>query len=245
MFFKKKSKLQFYCTVPGVDKTMPIIPTKKLAFEWKSKSARDFNNAKTCPIEGLVYSISNCPGINLLHSQGWVVRTWQDIIIKTDIENLVRWQTPINQKLLNGEDYVSTHNSDNFKNFENWPLHTLKSLIKIQTGWRCLIPDGYVLYQLPIFYQDDNRFTTNAGCYTNELKVADINIPMYWHLLNSTTIIKAGTPIAQLILVPKKQLDFEIIPVPIELEQVNEVIKNNTFIKDYKDIKSFYNRTET
>ena len=101
-----------------------------------------------------------------------------------------------------------------------------------------------MLYQLPVFYHDDNRFTTNAGCYTDEMKIADLNVPMYWHLLNDNTLIKAGTPIAQLILVPKDQIDFEIIPIPQELEQVNNIVKNNAFIKDYKDIKSFFRQTK-
>jgi hypothetical protein len=244
MFFKKSSKLKFYCTIPGVEKTMPILPTRNLAFDWKTKSAKDFNNNKKCPVEDLVQSISNCPGINLLHTQGWIIRTWQDIIVNSEPTGLINWQTPINQKLLNGEDYVSTHNSFNFKNFENWPLHTLKTLLKIQTGWRCIVPNGFVLYQLPVFYHDDNRFTTNAGCYTDEMKIADLNVPMYWHLLNDNTLIKAGTPIAQLILVPKDQIDFEIIPIPQELEQVNNIVKNNAFIKDYKDIKSFFRQTK-
>lgn len=240
MFFNKTPKLKFYCTIPGVEKTMPIMLTRKLAFEWKTKSAKDFNNNKINPINDIVQSISNCPGINLLHTQGWIIRTWQDIVINVDIDGVVSWQTPIDQKLLSGEDYVSFHRSSHFKNFENWPLHTLRTSIKIQTGWRCIIPDGYLLYQLPVFYYDDNRFTTNAGCYSNEMSVADLTVPVYWHITNGNILIKAGTPIAQLLLVPKEQIDFEIIEVPEHLEQVNHIVKNNTFITDYKSIKDFF-----
>lgn len=61
-------------------------------------------------------------------------------------------------------------------------------------------------------YSDDNRFTTMPGFYAREYGVAQMNVQLKWHVLNGETLIKAGTPIAHYMLVPKDQYDMECRP---------------------------------
>lgn len=236
MFFKKP-KLEFYCTIEGVDSVMPIIESKKYIHEWKNESIKKFNLSKKNNERHS--SVARCPGINLIQSQGWIIRTWQDVAIETyNNDTEFSWKTPANQETLNSEAYINYHDQSNTEHFKNWPKNTLKNIIKFNTGWRAKIPKGFMLLQLPVFYSDENRFTTCSGAY--DYGIATLNVPVYWHELNDNTLIRAGTPIAQLILVPKEEYSFKITDVDHKAEKLAELINSNTFIKNYKNIKDFW-----
>ena len=39
-------KIIFYPTIPGIDKTMPILSADKIVHNWKQEAAREFKNQK-------------------------------------------------------------------------------------------------------------------------------------------------------------------------------------------------------
>ena len=56
-------------------------------------------------------------------------------------------------------------------------------------------------------------------------------------------MIKAGTPLAQLIAVPKDSLELEIkTDIDKEALTINYILMNNTFVRNYAKIKSFFQR---
>ena len=63
----------------------------------------------------------------------------------------------------------------------------------------------------------------------------------HWHNLNEETVIKAGTPLAQLIAVPKNSLELEIrTDISKEELTINYILMNNTFVRNYAKIKSYF-----
>jgi hypothetical protein len=236
MFFNSK-KIRFFPTISGLENTMPVIEkTGTNKSNWKKRASSDFIE------KHLNLSVSRCLGINLFDSQGWIIRSWQDIIIETNGDGeSFSWETPIDQKLLNNEDYVSSHNKEFFSDyFQEWPENTLKTIIKLNTSWRCVIPKNYLLLQLPIFYSDQTNFTALPGCYSSEYGIANLNIPVYWYRLNHRIHIPAGTPLANYILLKQEKINCIIDQKDEKLDNVNLIVSSNKFKRNYQEIKNFW-----
>ena len=243
MFNKlKKSKIIFHPTITGLDEVMPIIPTSSYVHAWKTEDIKKFNEKK-CIFANKPKATAKCPGINTLHSKGWIVRTWQDLAIITNGDGKsISWKSPLDQSSIDTDrnQSISFHTSENFESMKNFPMNTNANAIKFNAGWRCKIPKGYILYQLPFFNSDENRFTTIAGAYSYKMGIATLNIPVYWHVQNDTTLIKAGTPIAQLILVPETDVDFELSKIDNNEIAVNNILLSNQFITNYNNMKQYW-----
>ena len=249
--FTKQPKLQFWSIIPGLDKVMPIIQAKELVHEWKKETAKEFQEMKKLRLGETLRTMSYCPGINTITKYGYIIRAYQDFYINPTGMDSFEWRTPIDQtKMTSGlssvpqanEDYVGYHHADKFKHFKNWPNNTLRCLLKINTGWRVIVPKGYVLYQLPVFHNDENRFTAAGGAYTRDHGLAAINLPLFWHSIDRPEVVKAGTPLAHLILAPQIDYEFEMLDKPNhEFEQVFSLATENRFVRDYAKIKQFFN----
>lgn len=251
MMWKKKNKVIFYCSVDGVEKTMPIILAKDIKYEWIKRAVKSFTEKKLdishSTNDGKIRHTSRCPGIFQIKSQGWIVRTWQDIELNIN-EPEYTWRTPLNQvKLSNGisMDDVTHHSEMMLKqHFENWPKNSFSQIIKINTPWYVKVPKGYVLNQFHPSYLDEDRFTSLPGTYSPDYGMGTINVPMIWHSKQGKYLIKAGTPIAQLILSKKEDIDFENKVVDEEFkkeDKIKTILETMNFKRIYSNIIN-YNR---
>ena len=203
---KFSDSLIFESLLPGLEVYMPIIPAKELKREWVESAQADYKERKKDNINEYSH-IARCPGIFDINRTGWVLRSWLDIEIETngDLETFT-WTTPICQKVVcpMASEAVSWHSQDElFKFQENFPSNTLKTVVKIQTPWRILIPKGYNVLTIPVPYSDESRFTVLPGTFYAGVAVCIVQ--MLWHVTNGKTVIKAGTPLAQYILIPEDQ----------------------------------------
>jgi hypothetical protein len=203
--------LKFYSLIPEITKNFPITKAESVNFNWVQKCRTDYKEKnKTNSVEK---HTARCIGINSILKTGWIQYTYQDIEIKTNGDGTsFLWRSEIDQqslpevgKLLN--HYIDFHTPDDFYKFRPFDNNTLKTVIKIQSPWFVEIPKNYFLLRIPIPYPDDNRFTVVPGIlnYNNFL-----NVQIYWHCLNSTEIIKKGTPLCQFILIKNENIDYEI-----------------------------------
>lgn len=243
-WFKKKESLKFITKIDAAKDLMPPVRSKSVQVPWKVDQAKAYNNfLKSNFVDSKHRFTFRCPGMTNMHNTGWIIKTWQDCTIQTNGDSkLFYWTTAHDQKLLSGEDFIGSHESEFFADIvSKFPKNTLQTIIKFHTSWRCIIPDGYLLYQLPLNNFTENRFTPVAGVYSYKLKVADINVPVLWHELNSKIFLPAGTPLCQLILVKQEDVEEEIK----SLSECNDYEKrilgvyttsiDSTFLRNYKD----------
>ena len=111
-------------------------------------------------------------------------------------------------------------------------------LIKINTPWAVKVPRGYSMMLMPVAYADESRFTVMSGLIQSDLPAAPINVQMRWHVKEGKELIKAGTPLAQLILI--KDDDVEATQVYREDDDMlygSYLLYNNRFSRMYSDIK--------
>ena len=250
MWWQKKNKVLFYCSISGVEETMPILPAKDVSYAWVKKVMKSFKekslDVSSTSKDGKIRHVSRCPGIFGIKNQGWIIRTWQDIELTLD-ESAWSWRTPMNQKTLsNGlsAEEVTHHPEESLKqHLDHWPENAFQHIIKINTPWFVKVPKGYVLNQFHPAYLDENRFTSLPGSYSPDHGAGTINIPMIWHSKKGNYLIKAGTPIAQLILSKKEDIDYEIKLVDDKFKKeqsIKKILETMTFKRIYKNIIKYH-----
>lgn len=206
-WFKKKPYIRFYSLEPGVLDLFPIVKA--------SSVKRPFTEI---PQPDNIPSSKNCPGIKKIVSSGWVVPAPADFIIKTTGDGAhVEWQEPFRfTKVSEGRDaYVSAHGPAQTEPLIDDPKTVLKTAIKLETPWRVEASDDMVLIQMPVVYNNESRFTAASGVLDTRYGHL-LNIQLFWHVLEGETLVRAGTPLCQLIPVPRKALNLSSYDVTIE-----------------------------
>jgi hypothetical protein len=234
--------IQFFNKIEEIHSIMPITPLKDYKHPWKDRARKDFQVPK-CPVTSIL-NISRCPGINNIQEHGWIIKTWQDITIKTYSDGAYEWSTPSDQFDIAQEEALTEHKEELYSKYrKHWPINTFKHLLKFNTLWKAIIPEGHTLLQLPIPYYDNNLFTTAEGAYSSTQGPASLNIPVYWHRIEGEEFLPAGTPIAYLVLVADKLCPYNIgNPVETDRRRIKTYYRalNNKFVRDYKKIKELW-----
>jgi len=216
MIFKKKPKFKFYSSVPGVVEQYPILSTKEVRHLW-IKKALEIYKKRTSNLSSYgpqCVSAAKCPGIKDLGNLGWTVTTWFDLIIETNGKNQFAWKVPATfpQSLQQITNYVKepikvidlTH----LENQVPVPPYSLDLLVKISMPWSVEIPKGWNLLMVPINYSDDTRFQCSSGILRSG-NFVEVNPQIFWNVLYGQELIKAGTPLCQLIPIPDQSFDIE------------------------------------
>ena len=227
-----KRRVEFFCTAPGLVDVFPIEPTTKHVPRWAEKARRQ--GRKHNPIDGM--HLSNCPGIFMYITLGWVVRSWHDIFYKKDetIDGLgynFAIPSPDLKNMLTGKDCIQVQgmNSPLFKDLFPTPPWANPNIIKVNTPWHMIAPKGLRFLMLPMPYPDvDNHdFYATSGILDPGYS-SDINVQLYWTSKKKEGTIKAGTPLA--IIVPLSENK-------IEMECRDATVKDRNWLKKQTAIK--------
>lgn len=239
--FRKNNVIEFINEIPGVAELMPMIEAKHYKHPWISRAQQDFARIRENPNwrNDKMMHTARCPGIFSLQRHGWILRTWQDIVITTNGDGRsYQWKSASKH----GGDAVSHHETFQYYDFmDSWPQNTHPLVLKINTGWRCNVPKGYYLMEIPVAHADENRFTTISGYFSREAGPANMNVQLLWHVMNGEELIKAGTPIAQYVLVPKEQPEM-ICREERESDNIwlSRLYDTSKFVKNYNEIKKIF-----
>jgi len=241
VFFEKVKKLEFINEIPGVADLMPIIESKYIRHDWVNKAHQQFSEIRKNPNwnHTKLMHTAKCPGIFTLQRHGWILRTWQDIIITTTgSDTEFSWRSASNT----GGDAVGFHPPIQFSDyFDEWPEDTLKTVVRINTGWRCDVPKGYYLMEMPVAYSGDNRFTTVPGYFSREAGPASMNVQLLWHIKKGETLIKAGTPISQYVLVPKNLPEMSCRDEKLsDRTWLSRLYDSSKFVKNYNEVRRLF-----
>jgi hypothetical protein len=212
-----KKFLNFYPPIYSKDLNRNFI--KKCNEEYK-KNIENLKNPM-CPFVK-VSNTAKCPGILDIINAGYIFKMHRDIRITTN-GNLVdfKWES-IGRKINENTECVSYFTTPQFSDHIQIPPNSLKTLIKINLPW-IISSSDYCFLQMQPSFIEDYRFTVVQGII-NPKKAREVNIVLYWHVLNGSEILTAGTPICQLIPIQKKLLPKMII---------NE--NSNTYLKDIEN----------
>lgn len=213
-FKKKKSWVRFYSLDQNVSTIYPVIQNNLVERDWNNVGDLTRNR----PEQGN-QTVLNCPAIKQIVRTGYVLCAPADFIIKTG-ENPtdISWETPFMFKrhsdkyTFSGTDYyVSWHSPAQVEPIiprEN--PHSDKqyhhSAVKVETPWRVKASDDIVLLQIPVTYNNEERFSAAIGI-VDPRYMHSVSVQLIWHIVGGETLVKAGTPLVQYVPVSRELLN--------------------------------------
>jgi hypothetical protein len=209
--FKKKPKITFWADNEIISKVYPLVPSNKFIPEWYRKLPQFTDKSNT---------VKRCPGIMKYLTHGYIVRTWLDVTIHTDVKHN-------NIKIEYTEDFRNIGRKNVFNYFQTsppitlmnegtfgdpnpFPDNTFKRILKWQLGWHAQAPKGFDIWFAPLQYHFNPNFTATIGMMDSRI-TEQLNIQVLWHPTESEVYIPAGTPLVQLIPVRREEIDHEIL----------------------------------
>jgi len=219
---KKIKPIKFFHPIPGIVETNPIIEAKKLKRSWIEENGRDLlkfkQELKKCPISELrekitsVGFISRCPGIRQFMNRGYIIPNPIDFYIETDGDGQKICATTMTPPNFGDFFKIKYHGEQQLNAYTAVPLNSNKTIIKVCTGWNVIPHEDYVFIITSPHYNNEPRFTSAVGVLDPAYDT-QVNIFLFWHVKEGRELIKAGTPLAQYIPVPR-----DLIQPPLECE---------------------------
>ena len=214
--FKKNGKVVFWTDNQFLLSQYPIISSNKILPEWFKELTPKFNHSG---IRGDALTVKRSPGIMRYLNYGYVVRTWTDIIITTDMKHgNVHFEYTENEhntgrknvfSYLGLNKPVSLMADHTFGIPSALPNAYFKNVLKWSLGWHAWMPNGYDLWFAPMQYHFNPHFTPTTGILDTRI-TEQLNVQIFWHPQEEKVLIPAGTPLVQLIPVKRDELDFTI-----------------------------------
>jgi len=211
---EKRKNIRFYHEIAYIREMFPVIPATNIEIPWRKKSIEASKNYRE-KADGYISSGALCLGIKNLISTSYIVTCPIDIKIKTfgDGEKY-EWRIPSKAFVeLTKLNPVTEFPAKQYGEYVNLPPNTLKTVIKIDTGWGYELPKGWAMFMSPIsHYYDEPRFTAFTGVLDG-IHSHTIGVPILWHTLKGEQVLKAGTPLCLLTPYKKEEIKFEISPM--------------------------------
>jgi hypothetical protein len=220
---EKKSYVRFYSLEPGVADIFPIVSSASIK--------RNFMTSEQVGDRPETLSSKNCPGIRKIISTGWIVPAPADFVIQTNGDGVsMEWAEPYRfSKVSPGRDsYVSSHTRSQVEPLLDDPEDTLKTVVKLETPWRIEASDDVVLLFMPVAYNNESRFQAAHGILDTKYGHV-LNIQLFWKDMNSKTLVRAGTPLVQIIPIPRQSLSLSNYDVTIEKFRDEDLEKEKAF----------------
>ena len=223
-------RIKFKCFDKKILSKYPIEKVKIIDFNWIKNMMEHLKKHKNWRAH-----TGRCPGIISVVRLGWIHKAYQNFTIETNGDmNTFRWETDIDQaKTSYGKiigDYVNFHETEQLADFKLMPLHTLNTLIKINSPWYVNIPKGYRLLCMPVPYPCNNAFTAAFGILDQDNV---LNVPLYWHVPNGKVLVKKGTPLCQYVLL--KDHDCVHVNEMISKKEIEKVKQSKAHILNKQD----------
>ena len=227
----KKSKVVFICTQEAFKDLYPPIYSKDLQRPFLQKINSDYQHkAKqpVCPFRRLT-STAKCDGIRDIISAGYIIRLHRDLKINTNGDG----ETFTWEKLSCGFEKdvgdIGWFSPGQYADYINLPPQTLRTVLKIHTPW-LIETDDFCFIQTHPSFCGEHRFTVVEGIL-DPLRNRQVNSIMFWHVLQGGEVLKAGTPIAQLIPIHRKFLPELVITTEdkrqLQRKMTNYLIASN------------------
>jgi hypothetical protein len=234
--FFKKNKITFVCHEKPFVNSWPPTYSKDISRPFLKKCHKDYQDNQlkhekdpSCPFKKH-RNTARCDGIRDMISAGYLIRLHRDIRISTNGDGETYQFEILTSGIESKKEVLAGFSKNQYADFINIPENTLKTVLKINTPWLIETTD-YCFLQTHPSYFGEHRFTVVEGIL-DPLKSRQINIILFWHILDGTEILRAGTPIAQLIPIHRKflpKLELKLDKKNLIQESDNiQIAKNST-----------------
>lgn len=209
-------QVEFITTVAGLDKVEECLPKSSSNFlpDWWRQVPSDRSKQYIDP--EYAGTIKGCPSFSDYFSNGFIIPMWCDTVLQYNKDlNMYSWNTP------DAEFQWDIHNQDQFLNYTDFNFLNSKvtSIFKAICPWKIITPPGYSMYQMPLYYHSDNRFSVMPGIIDTDKH----------HIVNQQVMIMGEDP----IFIPRGTPFVQYIPFE---RKKYKIIQREANIKDLKKI---------
>lgn len=240
-FFKHRKKIEFFTILPGVEKMYPVTNAGEAKPSWFYKEAQNYKEYKSkCPFALLNRTfkrttILKCPGVIKTLERGYVLYNCIDFIIEPKENGHVAFHLPPGYHLGENNFYAKNKYIEIRKGPDLFGINPLPGCydfhLKLNLPWKVRAPKDIVFLELPLLYGDIRSIIPVGGTLDPQHSI-NIN-PVFWVAKTETPIhISAGTPLLQLIPIPRKEYKADLV---IRQQTNQEVQKQNeyTFLREH------------
>jgi len=249
MFFRKKSYVRFYSVYPGIESVYPVKQAKNHKHKWLDNLTKDYAKeleevtTSKCPFKQII-STAKCPAIRDITRRGYIVYAPCDIKIITENNGEhISWSTSYSfADAPELGQILSFHTPESLLDHIDHRPDTLKYVLKINLPWRVECSNDIVLLQSQVHYSSESRFTAASGVLDPK-ESNQINVQLFWHVMDGVEVIKAGTPLAQYIPIQRNFEPNFIVDVENERDKIKDrslkYISNHSSVKNSKLIREY------
>ena len=195
----KKPDVEFLCLPEDYGIIPEPFPARKLMPEWfkslppHAEKKEKLNNS----------TIKRCAPFLDAMSVGWIIPLVADVeIITNDDASGIETKSLFSRTMIESHSHVQLNSPDGPKH----PTHP-KPPMKFINHWAIKIPAGYSALFTPPLNRRDHRFECMSGLvddtYMGNGALEYINFPFIFTEKNYTGILRAGTPLVQMILIKR------------------------------------------
>lgn len=248
---RRQPKVEFFSYLRGLETAYPVLPSSDMNIEWRPDSAhRTKELSKNFDADNHVGTL-RCSGIVQMTQVGWLLTTWHDFVIRTNGDGRsVRWAVPNKSVFhaIGNADPITTFHPHQYADLKGaqLPAQTMKSLVKVHTPWRFRISRGWGLLMLPLSYTSEARFTAAVGV-VNQRYADQLNPVLYWHVMNGETLVKAGTPLCQILPIPLSMAPPVIRSITkneLRFERIYSFVHRGTWSRNRKLLNELMDATQ-
>ena len=196
----KSTKIEFFSKVQGLTEAYPITTARETLPRWVSLARADYQQKKHD------VHIARCPGIIDILTTGYIVSAWHDIEVQADATRINMSMPSVTLNEILDKDTMQVQRGDSIGKFIPKRPWSNPHILKINTPWQIVSDVKFMMMPLP--YNENMMFECCQGILDPSLS-SDINLQGYWNA-QGTHIIKAGTPLAQLIPITDRKYTHEI-----------------------------------
>ena len=183
MFKKNKDNptLEYWTSIAGLTDIEDIrpYPLKKSMPEWWKNIPPSNFNKKT---------VKHCPSFMDVFSSAYVIPMWCDTLI-TFRDSQIFWQSP------SSEYQFEFHSNEQFLSYApKWINQEVSAVLKPISPWFAKTPKGYSVYQMPVFYDFNENFSSIPGIIHTDV-YHYINPQILIFSKKKEFLIKRGTPL--------------------------------------------------
>jgi hypothetical protein len=206
----KKRQIIFYSKYPYGEHLNPILRSSDVKMNWFAKAQKTFQEKleKNKNNQHMVASGHRCLGINAIMNTGFILRSHVEFAVESTEEDFKIHSKGI---VIDTTIELNPQNHD----YSIFPKHLLgdfvkpknamKDIIKVSLPWFFQCPKDIVFLILPVPYNDDDRFI-GATAILDPMYSLELNISLWWLCKNSYEVVKADTPLVQMIPIPRKPI---------------------------------------
>lgn len=248
----KKRELSFYSYEPYIHLQNYIIESKSYKRNWIKKSMEIFNSRMLEKNQEKVTGFHKCLGFTDIANEGFILKTSDEFAIETtnnDDDIKIHLRNGVVEVVSDGGSSYSANGSPDlfFMNKHTGakfipPWGANPNVIKITKKWFIDAPKDIKYLIIPIPYGDDRRFMACSGIQ-DPMTSRDLTLFFWWFPKNSYEVVKADTPIAQIIPISKKKLYdswkmYDFVPEKISKEHhALGIVRNTTKCPHYSKYK--------